>query len=126
MLPRRGTWRRKPERKEEGALEKKSRAKPLSSEWHIQDSQGQNQAHIRQSRPESGLGFQVNVLKNVMNCSIFARKQPNEKSRAERGGGAGEETQSGTTWWTARVSGPPNFGGNVTKFAPYEDLNLIA
>ena len=32
-----------------------------------------NMAHIRQTRPVSGLGFQVNIRKNLLSCSLFAR-----------------------------------------------------
>jgi hypothetical protein len=40
--------------------------------------------------------------------------------------GSWRKNQGGTTWWTARVSRLPNFGGNVTKFAPHEDLKSTA
>jgi len=35
-------------------------------------------AHVRQSRPGSGLGFQVQVLKNLSGCPLFARKRLND------------------------------------------------
>jgi len=34
-----------------------------------------NMAHIRQSRPDSSLGFQVKVLKPFLNGSLFARER---------------------------------------------------
>ena len=34
-----------------------------------------NMAHIRQSRPDSGLGFQVEVPKTVSMCSLLAQKR---------------------------------------------------
>jgi len=43
--------------------------------WHIQDSHGQNMAHIRQSRPDPGLGFQVKVSNPFLSRSLFARKR---------------------------------------------------
>ena len=51
-----------------------------------------NVAHIRQSRPESGLGFQANVLKNVLRCSFFARKRWSERTLGS--GGQNEEASS--------------------------------
>ena len=32
-------------------------------------------AHIRQSRPDSGLGFHLKVLKTPLRCSLFARRR---------------------------------------------------
>ena len=33
---------------------------------------------------------------------------------------------SGTTRWARRLSGPSNFGSNVTKFAPHKALKSTA
>ena len=46
----------------------------------------ENTAHVRQSRPDSGLGFQVKVLKPLSSCCLFARKRdpkPETLSAAE-------------------------------------------
>ena len=40
--------------------------------WHTYDSQGQILAHVRQSRPDTGLGFQMRVFNTF---SRFARKR---------------------------------------------------
>jgi len=37
------------------------------------ENRGPNVAHVRQSRPDSGLGFQVKVLENFCMCSLFFR-----------------------------------------------------
>jgi len=37
---------------------------------HMQDSHGQHVAHIRQSWPDYGLGFQVNVLEMIQVVAI--------------------------------------------------------
>ena len=34
-----------------------------------------NMAHTRLSKPDSGLGFQLNVLTNLSECSLFAQKR---------------------------------------------------
>ena len=40
-----------------------------------------NSAHIRQSRPDSGLGFQVQVTQNVVRGAIFAHPVKAEQTR---------------------------------------------
>ena len=49
---------------------------------HIQDSQGQNSAHIRQSRPDSGLGFRVNFLKTFQDVPSSLGSGTTNRSRS--------------------------------------------
>jgi len=46
-------------------------------------------AHIRQSTPDSGLDFQVKIIKTFPSCSLFARQQ---KTNCADGTGLGKQT----------------------------------
>ena len=45
-----------------------------------------NMSHMRQSRPDSGLGCQAKVLKLFQGCPLFARKQSCEVGALQCGG----------------------------------------
>ena len=68
-----GVWARgEPWIRVEGQLQKKREA---SSEVHLATRCRANMAHIRQSRPDSGLAFQVKVPKTQLRRFIVARKR---------------------------------------------------
>ena len=45
-----------------------------------------NMAHVRQSRPDAGLDFQVKVLVTLSSCSLFARKRSGDTVKQHQGG----------------------------------------
>ena len=68
-----------------------------------------NLAHIRQSMPDYGLGFQVKVDKTHSRCSLFARKR-----------------LPGAIRRLPRVSVARNLERYVTKFAPHKVVKLTS
>jgi hypothetical protein len=51
---------------------------PLREALHFDECRA-NSSHIRQSRPDSGLGSQVKVLEASTSCSLLARKRRRER-----------------------------------------------